>query len=105
MHRRQLDNLAGIGKLKADAYSEAEYKGLVESARKRLADARNENLSPESRFDLAYNAAHAYALAALRYSGYRSQDRYLGFQVLEHTVGISPARWRVLDKAHRECSP
>jgi hypothetical protein len=74
----------------------------VESARKRLTDARNENLSPESRFDLACNAAHAYALATLRYSGFRSQDRYLVFQVLEHTVGMAPAKWRVFDKAHRD---
>jgi hypothetical protein len=61
-----LENLVKIGKLKAELFSETEFKGLVSSASKRLADARNEALSAESRFDLAYNASHAFALAALR---------------------------------------
>lgn len=41
-----------------------------------LHDARQTMLSIESRFDLAYNAAHAGALAALRTHGYRSENRY-----------------------------
>lgn len=57
-------------------------------------------LSLESRFDLAYNAAHAFALAALRRRGYRSDHRYLVFQTLTHTVGLPPAQWRILDQAH-----
>jgi hypothetical protein len=64
MSKEELDNLARIGKLKAEPGTRAEFDGLVDSARKRLVDARNENLSFESRFDLAYNAAHAFALAA-----------------------------------------
>ena len=42
----------------------------------RLDDPARSALSLESRFDLAYNAAHALALAALRYYGYRCQSRY-----------------------------
>ena len=61
-----------------------------------------EALSLESRFDLSYNAAHALSLAALRYYGYRSDNRYLVFQCLQHTLGLSPAKWRVLDQAHRK---
>jgi hypothetical protein len=57
-------------------------------------------LSLESRFDLAYNAAHALALAGLRLRGYRSVNRFLVFQVLPHTLGLSPATWRVLSKGH-----
>jgi len=36
---------------------------------------RSGHLSLEGRFDLAYNAAHALALAALRHRGYRSDNR------------------------------
>lgn len=61
-----------------------------------------EALSLESRFDLSYNAAHAFSLAALRHFGYRSDNRYLVFQCLQHTLGLSPAKWRVLDHAHRK---
>lgn len=65
-----------------------------------MIDARNETLAIESRFDLAYNAAHALSLAALRWHGYRSENRYLVFQVLEHTLGIAPEVWRVLAACH-----
>jgi hypothetical protein len=66
-----LENLVKIGKLKKEAVSQAEFDGLVRSGRVRLADARTASLSIESRFDLAYNASHALALAALRWHGYR----------------------------------
>jgi len=96
-----LAKLAELGHLKAEAYSEPEFRSLVDSARKRLADAKNETLSPESRFDLAYNASHSLALAALRSQGYRSKkSRALVFQALAHTVGMDAAKWRVLSKCH-----
>ena len=41
----------------------------------------------ESRFDLAYNAAHARCLAALRWHGYRPADRYIVFHALPHALG------------------
>ena len=56
----------------------------------------------ESRFDLAYNAAHALCLAALRRAGYRSSKRYIVFQALPHTLGLGPEVWRVLDRAHSD---
>lgn len=58
------------------------------------------NLAVESRFDLAYNAAHSLCLAALRWHGYRSTNRYIVFQVLPHTLGLGPEVWRVLAKGH-----
>lgn len=100
MSRKELDNLAKVGQLKPEPFAESEFKGLITSARNRLADARNKSLSPESRFDLAYNASHAYALAALRYHGYRSENRFLVFQTLEHTAGLEAFKWRVLSKCH-----
>lgn len=97
-----LDNLVRIGKLKAEPPAQAELDGLARSGSVRLRDAQNSALSLESRFDLAYNAAHALSLAALRWHGYRSENRYLVFQCLEHTIGLEKAQWRVLDQAHNK---
>jgi hypothetical protein len=96
----QLDNLVSIGKLKAEPPADVELDGMLESGAARITDAERTELSFESRFDLAYNAAHSFALAALRFHGYRSESRYLVFQALQNTVGLSAAEWRVLDKAH-----
>ncbi len=97
-----LDNLVRIGKLKAEPPAQAEFDGLVRSGLVRLRDAENATLSLESRFDLAYNAAHALSLAALRWRGYRSENRYLVFQCLTHTLALEAAQWRVLDQAHNK---
>jgi len=97
-----LDNLVRIGQLKAEPPAQAELDGLIRSGRVRLTDAANVTLSLESRFDLAYNAAHALSLAALRWHGYRCENRYLVFQCLTHTLGLEAAQWRVLDQAHRK---
>jgi len=100
MTSAELENLAQIGKLKREPPSATEFQGLVHSGEARLADAANPALAPESRFDLAYNAAHALALAALRRLGYRSENRYLVFQTLPHTLGLAAPTWRVLAKCH-----
>jgi hypothetical protein len=97
-----LANLARIGQLKTEAPDARERAGLLRSATVRLHDARQATLSLESRFDLAYNAAHAGALAALRAHGYRSENRYLVFQCLEHTLGWKPVQWLLLDQAHKK---
>ena len=94
-------NLSGPAKpLKAEPSDAAESAGLLRTGRARLHDAANPSLSLESRFDLAYNAAHALCLAALRRKGYRPSQRYIVFQVLPHTLGLGPEVWRVLDKCH-----
>ena len=97
-----LDNLVRIGQLKVEPYNEAEAKRLLTMARTRLADARLEALSLEGRFTSSYNAAHAAALAALRWHGYRSENRYTVFQCLTHTLKWPAPRWRVLDAAHQK---
>lgn len=97
-----LINLARIGQLKVEPPSRQEFDGLVRSGSHRLHDAENAALSLESRFDLAYNAVHALALAALRYHGYRSQSRYLVFQCLQHTLNLPSEQWRIVDQAHRK---
>jgi hypothetical protein len=100
MSSAELDNLVRTGKLKREPPSLKELTGLRKSAETRLTDAQRTDLSYDSRFDLAYNAAHALALFALRRMGYRSDNRYLVFQVLPHTAGMPAPTWRVLSKAH-----
>lgn len=95
------ESLSGPNKpLRVEPPDKREFEGLIRSGHARLRDALNESLSIESRFDLAYNAAHAFCLAALRWHGYRSSNRYVVFQLLPHTLGLGPAIWRVLDKCH-----
>lgn len=96
----ELDNLVKIGSLKSEAGSQDEFDGLIESGRTRLIDSKNEALALESRFDLAYNGSHAIALAALRWHGYRSPNRYIVFQTLQHTLGMKSSVWRVMARAH-----
>lgn len=98
-----LENLCGPGKpLHEEPFSRQEYDGLLKSGLARLHDSENTDLSLEGRFDLAYNAAHALCLAALRLKGYRSGNRYIVFQLLPHTLGLGPEVWRVLAKAHQQ---
>jgi hypothetical protein len=100
MTSTELENLVRVGKLKREPPAGEEIEGMLQSAEDRLADAKRADLAYSSRFDLAYNAAHALALAALRLAGYRSENRYLVFQVLPHTLGMAAEKWRVLAKAH-----
>ena len=73
---------------------------LIHSGLSRLEDAKNDKLGIESRFDLAYNAAHALSLSALWINGYSADKRYIVFQCLPHTLNLSSEQWRVLDNAH-----
>ncbi len=100
MTYQNLLNLVKTGSLKAEPANSREFAGLLRSGKIRLADAQMTGLSPESRFDLAYNAAHALALAALRSKGFRSENRYLVFQSLAHTLDFPAAEWRVLALCH-----
>jgi hypothetical protein len=100
--KQELDNLVKIGRLKAESPTRSEYTGMVASARKRLVDAQNEDLDPDSQFDLAYGAAHRLALAALRREGYRSGDRITVFQTLAHTLGTERSHIQTFLRAHNE---
>lgn len=100
MSSSEFNNLIRAGALKAEPGDQKEFDGLVASGRARLADARKAGLALESQFDLAYNAAHALSLAAMRCHSYRPDKRYIVFPSLVHTLGVGPEIWRVLDKAH-----
>lgn len=102
MSQKVLDNLVKIGQLKAEPRSKPESVRLLSMAQARWKDAGLDGLSPEGQFISAYNAAHAAALAALRWHGYRSEHRYTVFQCLPHTLGWPAARWRILDLAHQK---
>jgi hypothetical protein len=102
MVKQELDNLVKIGSLKTEAASRSEFDGMVKSARRGLADAQNESIESDSQFDLAYEAAHKFALAALRRQGYRSENRVTVFQTLVHTVAIDKADLQIFLKAHNE---
>lgn len=97
----ELENLVSIGKLREEPGNQTGFDGLLHSGIARLTDSRNSELSFESRFDLAYNAAHSLALAALRWQGYRSGNRYVAFQVLPYTLGLGQEVWKVLAECHR----
>jgi hypothetical protein len=97
-----LDNLVRIGQLKLEPRNEAEVLRMLAMATTRLADAQLAHLSIEGRFTSVYNAAHAAALAALRWHGYRSENRFTVFQCLSHTLNWPAPRWRVLDAAHQK---
>ena len=90
--RTNLENLARIRELHAEAPDEREIAKLLAAARTSLKDARFPALSSASRFTIAYSAAHSLALAALRFAGYRPSGtghRRVLFQVLEVTAGAS----------------
>ena len=101
MTSSEFQNLVKIRKLKEEPGSQMEFDSLVLSGKRRLEDSTNPMLSFDSRFDLAYNAAHSLSLAALRWHGYRADSRYIVFQVLPHTLGLPPETWRLLTEAHR----
>jgi hypothetical protein len=95
------ENLCGPNRpLRAEPPDAEEFAGLKRSGLARLGDAANATLALESRFDLAYNAAHALCLAALRWHGYRSANRYIVFQLLPETLGLGPDVWRLLSRCH-----
>lgn len=97
-----LENLVRINQLHNETPDKSEFQGLVKASIDRLTDAQIPTLSFSSRFDLAYNAAHGLALAALRSAGYRSDKRYLVFQCLIHTTDLSKTQIRIFSHCHEK---
>jgi hypothetical protein len=89
MSLEHLNSLAKTGLLKPEPPDQTEFNGLVESGTKRLKDGCSKANSSESRFDLAYNAAHALSLAAMRRHGFRPDNRrYIVFQAFQHELSF-----------------
>lgn len=96
-----LDNLVKIRQLATEQRNETEIWRLLRMAQTHLADAQQPSVSVEGRYLSAYAAGHSAGLAVLRHHGYRSENRYIVFQSLTHTLGWPAERWRLLDAAHR----
>ena len=101
MTLENLDNLVKINKLKLEPPDQREFDGMVASAKRGLQDAKVVGLSEEGRFSMLYGAAHSISLAAMRWHGYRSDNRYLVFLCLQHTIDLDVVKWRVLDQCHK----
>lgn len=85
-----LERLTGTGKpLAAEPPDPKEFEGLKRSGLARLKDAANPANALESRFDLAYNAAHALCLAALRHKGFRPHQRYIASSHSRYLLTVS----------------
>ncbi len=101
MTLEKLDNLVKISQLKVEPPDQKEFDRMVTAAKRGLQDAKVEGLSEEGKFSMLYGAAHSISLAAMRWHGYRSDNRYLVFQCLQHTIGLDRIKWRVLDQCHK----
>lgn len=99
-----LNNLVTIGQLIPESTSPEEVSGFLRRAEQQLSDARSATLSAASRFSLAYDAAHAFALIALRAHGYRPGrglgHRMVVFTTLAHTVESPAAECASLVRYH-----
>lgn len=103
MANAELENLVTKTKqLKREACSRKEYDGMLKSAQRGLTDAQNESIQTDSQFDLAVEASHKLALAALRREGYRSENRITVFQTMVHTIGLNNTDLQIFLKAHNE---
>ncbi len=100
MTLKELDNLVKIKTLKTEPPDQDEFDKMIKSAKRCLNDAEVDGLSDEGKFSSTYTAAHLLSLAAMRWHGYRSNNRFQVFQCLIHTIGIDEAKCRMLNKCH-----
>jgi hypothetical protein len=100
-----LDNLIGKG-LQRETTDAAEIRRLRRKIATKLADARNEQISLDSRFDLAYEVLLQLGLTALRANGLRPDSRgghhVLALQTLDTTVKYPREKLRLLDRFRRQ---
>lgn len=89
---KALDNLVKSNNLKPEPADAIEFAGMLRAGDSKLADCQIAGLSEDSQFALAYSAAHAFSLAALRWHGYRSDKRYIVFQCLQHTLDLETSQ-------------
>ena len=102
-----LENLLRIGKLKPHKTTREEIARLLAAVRRNLKDAHHGDISPESRFDIAYKAVMQCALVAMMANGYRPSTNEPGHhatvvQSLPMTVGLTNERMIVLDQLRKK---
>lgn len=100
-----LENLIGKG-LQREASDAAEIRRLRRKIATKLADARNAQISLDSRFDLAYEALLQIGLTALRANGLRPDSRgghhVTALQTLDTTIQYPREKLRLLDRFRRQ---
>ncbi|QOC23772.1 DNA-binding protein [Wenzhouxiangella sp. AB-CW3] len=100
-----LENLVG-STLHREQATDEEIDRLREKAAIRLDDAQNEQISRESRFDLAYEALLQFGLAALRANHYRPSSsgghHMTVLQTLPKTIGFPKEKVRLIDQFRRQ---
>ena len=101
-----LENLSGIGRIKPHRATAVEIRRLLSSAEAALADAKREENSAATRFDMGYKAIMQCSLAALMANGFRPSTGEPGhqqttIQTLPKTIGLPSDRMKVLDGFRR----
>jgi uncharacterized protein (UPF0332 family) len=97
-----LHNLLKIGQLRTHEARPDEIARLLAAAKRNLADAENEQISAEARFDMAYRAIMQVSLIALMANGYRPSTSQPGHHQtlvysLVHTLRIEARSASLLD--------
>lgn len=102
-----LENLVGKG-LVHEATNAPEIRRFLDKITTKLADARNEQISLDTRFDIAYEALLQAGLAALRANALRPDSRgghhILALQTLNNTIAYPKEKLRLLDEFRRQRS-
>ncbi len=99
---KHLQNLEKIGQLKRESSDPLEIENLLTSADTKLKDSDLPGLSKISQFEIAYTAAFNNSLAALRWHGYRADNRYIVFSCLPHTLKINSVKTAILANCHNK---
>ena len=94
--------LVRTGDLKTEPASDEEVTGLIESGAAQLADAKNTDLSLESRLPFCSQRCTCSVSGGVANRGCRSENRSLAFQCLQDTLDLPKEKCRVLDQAHRK---
>ena len=102
-----LDNLLTIHKLARQTPDKGAIAKLLRAAERNLMDARLEQLSPDSRFDVAYKAIMQCAMMALWAKGYRTATSQPGhhqtaIQTLPKTLGPDQQTTILLDALRKQ---
>lgn len=102
-----LENLAKCKSLDHVPPSPSLALNKLLSAKKRLADARSQHISRETRFDAAYNAIRDMAEIGLLIRGFRTVSKggghhQMAIQCLKHTLAIDDDRIQIIDRLRKQ---
>lgn len=66
-----LQNLLTIGQLESHETNAVQVRRMLESAKRSIADAKHQSISPETRLDVAYRAITQLSMVSLWANGFR----------------------------------